>query len=267
MRSGKAENLPYQLSRWTDLPGARWEWFKEQLGQGSMVAFDQRDAMPDRWSLAPEDVLGFVFWTKNPANLIKDRDLILPHYKSVVHMTLTGWTEVELGAPTLYQGLDLMEKTVAAGFETTWRFSPIPMVEDVLDRFEAIAATVEGLGLKEVFVSFLQNNDRLPERRSDEVKFELLHAMSDCTNLRIKLCAEDRLTIPHTVAKGVCESAERFGASGPPPREGCGCAYSIDPFTVNESCTMGCLFCYAADTSLSRKKHNTTTARHLTVLP
>ena len=51
-----------------------------------------------------------------------------------------------------------------------------------------------------------------------------------------------------------------------PPSEGCGCVLMADPFTINESCTFGCQYCYAADKSLAPKKRNTTKG-HLPVVP
>jgi sulfatase maturation enzyme AslB (radical SAM superfamily) len=80
---------------------------------------------------------------------------------------------------------------------------------------------------------------------------------------------------PNNLASGICESGERFAVIPPvdptnlltsvlrqeralPPREGCGCALAVDPFTINETCTMGCSYCYAADKSLASKKRNTT---------
>ena len=111
IRSGKAEGLPYSLSRWTDLPAAKWPWFRAQLQQGWMAAFDPRTAVPSRWSLAPEDTLGLIFWSRKPITLIKNADLLKP-YPLVIHMTITGWEEVEIGAPGLDQSLDLMGRAV-----------------------------------------------------------------------------------------------------------------------------------------------------------
>ena len=111
--SGKAENLLYSLSRWTDLPIAKWSWFRQRLEQGWMLGIDPRTAMPGRWSLRPEDVLGLVFWTKNPTNLIEDAAL-LSEFPLVIHVTLTGWTEVEHGAPNIKWGLRRLGEVVEA---------------------------------------------------------------------------------------------------------------------------------------------------------
>jgi DNA repair photolyase len=280
MYSGKQERLPYSLSRWTDLPGSqnKWDWFKSQLVAGKMRAFDPRTAVPVEWSLAHQDTLGLIFWTKNPENLIRDERL-LASYPLVVHVTLTGWEEVEKGAPSLAEGLDLMRRAVDAfGPErVTWRFSPVPLVDDVLDRFERMASAISTIGIKEVYVAFLQENDLLPETRPRRSRVELLKQMSTKAHgLTVLICNEDNslsgsYEYPKNLRSGICESGERFMeplrhlamvrkevSPGNVVREGCGCALAVDPFTINETCTMGCAYCYAADKSLAPKKHNTT---------
>jgi hypothetical protein len=264
-KSGKAEGLPYSLSRWTDLPSAKWGWFEKQLDQGWMMAFDPRTAVPSRWSLKPEDTFGFIFWTRNPRNLLDYSDRLLD-YPLVIHFTLTGWHEVEHGAPDLNEGLHLLAKTVLT-FGTkrvVWRFSPVPLTEDVLDRFEVIAKAAKQLGLGQVYVSFLQENDRVPETRPRKVRMELLRQMAArVPELEVSVCGDDstfrvydKMGVPGNLHQGVCEDGRRFGPR--PPFEGCGCSLAVDPFTINEGCNMGCEFCYAADLSLSPAKRDTT---------
>jgi DNA repair photolyase len=273
MYSGKQDKLPYSLSRWTDLPAAKWDWFNEQLDQKFMIAIDPRTALPGIWSLKPEDTYGLIFWTKNPENLVKHADR-LKNYQKVVHMTLTGWTEVEKGAPDIQEGLELMQAaaTTFGAHNVTWRFSPVPLVDDVVDRFVKIAEGVEKIGIREVYLAFLQENDLMPERRHGRVRKELLKQMAARTKLHLMLCNEDRTfeaekkagssILPANLGPGICESGKRFASSAYnidlPKTEGCGCALAVDPFTINETCTMGCLYCYAADKTLSPKKRNTT---------
>lgn len=267
MLSGRTEKLPYSLSRWTDLPAAKWPWFEQQLDQGWMVGVDPRTAVPGKWSLAPQDTYGLVFWTKNPTNLILNADR-LKAYSLVIHMTLTGWEEVEKGAPTLKEGLALLARAaeVFHPSRVVWRFSPIPNTRDVVERFAVIAGEAEKIGLSEVYLAFLQENDLMPEHRPVRVRKELLKLMAARTKLKLKLCNEDRTlagpSMMENLGSGICESGERFLPSkyaiDAPKTEGCGCALAVDPFTINESCTMGCAYCYAANRDLAPKKRNTT---------
>lgn len=277
MLSGRTEKLPYSLSRWTDLPAAKWAWFEQQLSQGWMVGFDPRTALPGKWSLAPKDTFGLIFWTRNSKNLLATVDRLAP-YPLAIHFTLTGWHEVEKGAPGIEDGIAMLRDTVQAfgPDRVTWRCSPVPMVPDVLDRFARIAEAASEMGLKEVFVAFLQENDLMPENRGPRIRTELLKQLAvRSSGLRVLLCNEDRTLDlaskkgPPNLSKGICESGRRFAGSeytiDSPPTEGCGCALAVDPFTLNESCTMGCAYCYAADRSLAPKKRNTT--KGLPVLP
>lgn len=265
--AGKSERLLYSLSRWTDLPAAKWPWFKGRLEAGFMLGVDPRTAVPSLWSLKPQDVLGLVFWTKNPTNLIEDA-AILDGFPLVVHVTLTGWTEVEHGAPNIKWGLKRIQELVQVfGPEKViWRFSPVPAVPDVLDRFKTIARDIENMGLSQVYVSFLQTNDLMPELRSLKVQQDLLRQMAGLTSLRVLVCNENRVLegleqkAPN-LCYGVCEDGCRFTGGDPLrrlPLEGCGCALAVDPFTITEACSMGCAYCYAADRTLAVERRDTT---------
>lgn len=224
-----------------------------------MIAFDPRTAVPGRWSLAPEDTLGLVFWTKDPSNLLKDREL-LRGYQVQVHVTITGWHEVEKGTPDIDTAARLLKETVEAfGAENvTWRFSPVPLLptDVVLERYNHIATLVRQ---EEVFVSFLQDNDLVPETRDAGERSELLFEMAQVyPTTKVLLCNEDQTTLAFDgVSRGVCAPGFR-GALDASKFEGCGCVLMADPFTINESCTFGCTYCYASDKSLADKKRNTT---------
>jgi len=231
-----------------------------------MVGFDPRTAVPSKWSLDPEDVLGLVFWTRQPNNLIEHAEL-LKAYPLVVHMTATGWHEVEIGAPSINGAIGSMWRLIEAfGVDSVeWRFSPIPAVKDVVTRFEVLASNYAKMGLKRVYVAFLQDNDLMPERRSREEREAILREMAERSHgLEIVICQDDLgfglglLRTPN-LRYGVCENARRFTQGrGDLTFDDCGCALTVDPFNLNEACTMGCTYCYAADKRLAPDKRDTT---------
>jgi hypothetical protein len=278
LRSGLNENIPFSLSRWTDVPGdpGKWAWFKAQVAAGEMVAIDPRNAIPYIWSLRPEDTLGLVFWTKDPTNLIHDAAW-LQDYRFKIHVTLTGWEEVEKGAPTIHKGGRLLAEAIAkfGHSKVTWRFSPVPLLasDEVVTRFRLIAPYAKDAS---VYLSFLQTNDLIPETRGDAERIQLMLRLAEVAevwNIKVLLCNEDRTllgvkSLPSNLAPGICAPPEDFAipSHSKAPSEGCGCILMADPFTINESCTMGCRYCYAADKELSGKKRNTT-RHHLPVVP
>lgn len=267
MYSGAAERIPYSLSRYTDLPASKWSWFEQCLASKVMVAFDPRTAAPGVWSLSPEDTLGLVFWTKNPANLILSQKRLEP-YHVTVHMTATGWAEVEKGAPTLDQS-GMLLIAAARAFQVYWRFSPVPSLPEpeLLERFRRLLRYAERAGLRQVFVSFLQPNDQVPEVRPPKARFDLLNRMAGEAapfGVQVVLCKDDPTFADwrgQGFKTGACVQAVDFGGEGRVHLENCGCVLMVDPFTINESCTFGCAYCYAADKSLSPRKRNTTRRR------
>jgi hypothetical protein len=268
MYSGLTERIPYSLSRYTDLPASKWSWFEQCLSSKVMVAFDPRTAAPGLWSLSPDDTLGLVFWTKNPTNLILSQKRLEP-YRVTVHMTATGWSEVEKGAPTLDQAGKLLVEAAKA-FQVYWRFSPIPNLpeDELLSRFRRLLAYARDAGLRQVFVSFLQPNDQVPESRPPGARYDLLNRMADIAEalfgIQVVLCKDDRTFAGWSgqrFATEACVQAVDFGGERRVHLENCGCVLMVDPFTINESCTFGCAYCYAADKSLSPRKRNTTRRR------
>jgi hypothetical protein len=261
LRSGRAEGVPYSLSRWTDVPAAKWDWFKGALEKGSMQAFDPRTGVPDWWSLKPEETQALLFWTKDPKVLVQNERLLRPfHVKA--HVTITSWEEVEHGAPDPIDAafwFDLLG-THFGKENVSWRFSPVPLVPDVVERFKRLC---DKTWAKKVYISFLQPNDKIPETRDAEERVRLMVEMARVAadfGVHVILCNEDQTLVralagARNLSTGVCVPPGEF-AWTPPQAEKCGCAVMVDPFTINETCTFGCTYCYAADKTLAVKKRN-----------
>ena len=264
LHSGLTSGVPYSISRWTDVPATRWAWFKSSLEQNMMVAFDSRTSVPGVWSLRPYDTLGFLFWTKDPTNLISDKE-VLQDYRVIVHMTATGWSEVERGAPTLDESGRLLVATAKA-FDVRWRFSPIPLLPtyEVVTRFQRLAVYAADAGLDSVYTSFLQENDRIPESRTPFERFELLNVLADeasAFGLKVVHCNDDRSFLDFQGSRfqtGICADPLDFAPENGVAAESCGCVHMVDPFTINEACKFDCSYCYAGDKTLAPAKRNTT---------
>lgn len=233
-----------------------------------MEALDP-EGIPGQWSLRPEDTLGLIFWTKNPCRLLVASES-LAAYRVKIHVTVTGWHEVEHGAPDITLGTDLLCLTLRhfGPSNVTWRFSPVPLVPDTLERFEFILENAVKAGLRKVFVSFLQENDRLPETRSPIERTRLLQKMGALAHSRgveVQLCHDDLALLTGVgstpgLSLGVCAPPQDFlrHGHGLPPHENCGCVKAVDPFSLNEACAYACEYCYTADRQVALRKRNTT---------
>jgi hypothetical protein len=259
--SGKELNFPYSLSRYTDVPIDKWDYFKAVMKQREMLGFHPEQMIPYRWSLRADDTLGLIFWTKDPTNVMFEG---LPEkgYTVKLHVTVTGWEEVEPKAPNLNNGANLlaMANHLLGPENVYWRFSPIPMLpqDEVIRRFQLIAARSSDEGMSRVYASFLQENDLMPETRSETDRLNILIQMGEVAQqygVKVLLCNEDKLLVGHpdlhpNVASGVCAPPEDFSlpTRDKPPSEGCGCVLMVDPFGINESCSVGCKYCLDPET-------------------
>lgn len=234
MRSGAAENIAYSLSRWTDIVGTdrKWDWWQAALRAQSMISFDPHLATPATWSLRPQDVQSLIFWTKRPGKLLESYASLTP-YNVHVNITATGWHEVERGAPSLPEACQWLKCTPSM-FSTSWRFSPIPVLKEseVLNRFTVLAEFAAKGKLQKVYTSFLQANDKIPETRTKSEQTDLLG--------KLALRARD-------FGLYLVDWDEYLKMDLPENRP------MTDPFTINESCQMGCAYCYAVN---QPNKHN-----------
>ena len=276
--SGRELNFPYSLSRWTDVPIDKWEWFKSVMAQREMLGFHPEQMVPYRWSLRADDTLGFIFWTKDPTNVIW-ANLPEKGYKVKLHVTVTGWEEEEPGAPNLQTAANNLSMAyhVLGADSVIWRFSPIPILPqaDLISRFQLILARTSESEVKRVYTSFLQANDLMPETRSEMDRLNLLVQMGEVAQqygVKVLLCNEDKLLAKHpdlhpNVSSGVCAPPEDFALPkrDKPSSEGCGCVLMVDPFNINESCRVGCKYCYVTDREGS--PHRSDSSReHLKIL-
>lgn len=234
-----------------------------------MVGIDPLTGTPSPWSLHPDDTLGLVFWTKNPQNLIASNPQ-KEGFAIKVHVTVTGWYEAEGNAPDITAGAKLLSQA-AKEFQpenVRWRFSPIPIVSDVVSRFEKVLAVAADSGLSRVYLSFLQENDLVRETRQLQERSTILADLAEKAEQKgvsVLLCNEDKSLAGKrshpNLFSGVCAPPEDFLGSS--PSEGCGCALMVDPFTINEACSLMCKYCYASDKALWGARVDTTKGSRL----
>ena len=261
----------------TDIPAFYGEWFERRLEAGyCSVANPYNRRKVRRVSLLPEDVDGFVFWTRNlgpfMGRLSRVADLGRPF---VVQQTVTGYPrKLEPAALGAAEAVQLI-RAVADAYgprAAVWRYDPIVFTSLTpahfhIENFESLAGALEG-SVDEVVISFAQvyrkaaRNLDLAARNfgftwtdpPDGAKLDLAARLVEIAKSRgmsLSVCSQRKYIVPGAKAAR-CVDARRLAAVGGRPiraqlkgnRPECGCYESVD-IGEYDTCPAGCVFCYA----------------------
>lgn len=259
------------VSRRTDIPAFFSDWFMKRIKEGYlMVRNPMNYHQVSKISLSPEVVDCFVFWTKNPAEMIGKLDLIT-HYNYYFQFTITSYNDtLELNVPkktgviTTFKRLsDLIGKN-----RVIWRYDPILFTDSIDESyhykyFEKLASKLKDFTDKCV-ISFLDtyiNCERnlrhsritiLDEDNTVKVS-KLLNDIAMSNKIQLATCAEDIDLSSYGICKNKCidpllisniSSKEINVSKDKTQRDSCRCVTSIDIGSYN-TCSHNCLYCYA----------------------
>lgn len=260
-------------SRRCDIPATHAEWFVRCLRAGAASFTHPYSRQRCTVSLAPHDVIGFVFWSKDFSRFY---DVLAEvHARGFLFYCL--YTITGLGAPYEQHTttLDARIRDFQRLSETfgptrlVWRFDPIVLSEAIspdmtISRFALIASRLSTC-TRDCIVSFVQRYphmlQRLAQRRIRSIdppldeKRTLLHHLADLARtyaITLHVCCQDEL-VGGPIKKAHCVDIWRFrelaGATLPGiPRRGtrpqCGCSASTDIGSYH-ACPHACLYCYA----------------------
>jgi hypothetical protein len=267
-------------SRRTDIPAFYSEWFMNRLQEGYCLVpnpFNPRQV--SRISLVPESVDAIVFWSKNPAPMLRFLSTVENlGYRFYFLFTVNGYPKaLEPGLPTLAERIStFIELSERIGpRRVIWRYDPI-ILSNRTDAsyhrktFENLCRQLAG-STQRVITSIItlyrktQRNlaplekqgyvfDKDP-RSNPEIEALLSH-MATCAaehGLDIFACAEKIDYIPLGIRPSSCIDAalirELWGIpvsskKDPGQREHCGCAMSRD-IGMTDTCPHGCPYCYS----------------------
>jgi hypothetical protein len=259
----------------TDIPAFYAAWFLARLRAGYCRVANPYGGGTHRVSLAPGDVDGFVFWTRNMRPLMADLDRVRQVAPFTVQFTLTGYPRaLESSVIGLEEGVAQMHELrrrfgprVAA-----WRYDPIVFGAGLdpaahLANFAGLARQLAGtvdevaLSVVHLYRKTRRNLDRAAQRHRFlwhdppvEGKRELLAELAAIAvghGIVPTLCSQPELLVPG-LDEARCIDAERLADVAQHPiagresgnRPGCRCALSRD-IGAYDTCPHGCVYCYA----------------------
>jgi len=260
-------------SRRTDIPAYYSEWFANRIEAGFVLVRNPRNPRQvSKISLSPDIIDGIVFWTKNPANMMKHLPE-LSDYMYYFQFTLTPYgKDIEPNLPSKTNEVLQTFKQLSAiiGKERViWRYDPILINEKYtvdyhLHAFETMAKELKS-STKKVIISFIDTHYRNVKSNlgalglkdfEDEQKVELakkLVAIAACYGLAIESCSSKIDLQPFGIKPSRCIDYKLFeelsgcelkASKDKNQRAECGCMASID-IGVYNTCLHGCKYCYA----------------------
>jgi hypothetical protein len=270
----------------TDIPAFYAPWFMARLAAGFCRVRNPYGGPDSTVSLAPSDVDGFVFWTRNLGPLMPHLEAIGRRAPFYVQFTITGYPrplERAVVAPERASDQLLALRAAFGPRAGIWRYDPI-VISSLTpaawhrETFAGLARRLAG-SVDEVVVSFAaiyrktrRNLDAAARRHgfawedpTPEAKTALLAelaAIAASEGMRLTLCTQPDLVGPD-IQPARCIDAERLGDIAGRAltrrekgnRPGCLCTESRD-IGAYESCPHGCVYCYAvAGAERARRNH------------
>lgn len=267
----------------TDIPAFHADWFRARLAAGFARVRNPYGGPPATVSLAPADIDGFVFWTRNCGSFMTALEAVAARrHPFVVQFTLTGYPRAlepfTLAADAALGQMRALRDRFGPRV-AVWRYDPIVIGSLTppdwhVANFSRLAAALAGL-TDEVVTSFVQpyrktarNLDAAAGRHGfswrdpppDEKRALLaeLAAIAAGHGLRLTLCTQPEL--PEFAAARCIDAARLAAVAGRPltargkgNRPGCLCAESRD-IGAYDSCAQGCAYCYAVSSHATAKR-------------
>jgi len=280
------------VSRRTDIPAFYGDWFMRRLKDGFAGVANPFGDQKHIVSLKQEDVIAFVFWSKNFTPFLENLKII-DHlgYKFYFNYTVTAMPPVfesNLDKQAAIAALKQLSREYSPR-HINWRFDPI-IISDVCDRdfyirvFEKLASEFEGV-VKRCYFSFVVEYDKVKRNFAELTKQKAVKIIDCSYDLKIGLanklaeiahqygiemfsCCGDylvngKIKKAHCIDGVIIEqlfSTGGFPYSDKPTRKQCGCTESTD-IGAYDTCPHGCVYCYA---NANKEKTFEAAARHET---
>lgn len=271
--SNSSEKKIISVSRRTDILAFYSDWFLQTLKSGFVTIENPFNHKRLVLNINPENILGFVFWSRYPAGIKK----VFKHIDSIfgqnhyLNYTINDYPEeLEPRKPNLDKVLYLVDFLYDKYGENyiKWRFDPIFVSKAtpkdfVLNKFYFLCNKLQGK-VKTCITSFVDIYPKVRRRlrRNSKVELidlsyeeqkDLLLAMKEIANdfgIELLLCCEGNLSNDLNLSPASCVNPLRFKNYGnfsfkiAPTRKDCTCYKSFDIGFYN-SCLFDCIYCYS----------------------
>ena len=258
-------------SRRTDVPAFYSEWFFNRLQAGFVEVRNPRNPRQIRTvSLLPEDVDGFVFWSRHPAPMLDKLDLLTDHPFYFQYTFTPYGRALEPNLPPQSERLDTFRRLAddVGPHRVIWRYDPILFSQDIglsyhENSFTVLARQLAGFTGQCVisFIDLYRHIEKkltpLAIRALEENEMRLLGKtlshIAASFGMTLETCAEQIDLSACGIKHGRCIDDRLMSEiSGKPfrlskdryQRKACGCVSSVD-IGVYNTCAHECVYCYA----------------------
>ena len=272
------------VSRRCDIPRFQFKWFMERVNAGFVDAVNPFNAnqvkrvrlVPFQQETdTPESVEAFVFWTRNPLNILANAaDLTQRGFHFYVMVTVTGYPlELEpsmIGTEKALHAIKELAQKIGPE-RVIWRYDPI-IISSISNEdfhrknFSSLAQALSGY-VKRVIIS-VYNDYQKPAQRLEALERtgilkmiktadlpELLTDLAksaEAAGMEIQSCAAKEDYSALGIKPGACIDAElinklpglKIGGKDKNQRPNCLCCKSVD-IGAYGICSAHCVYCYA----------------------
>jgi len=257
----------------SDIPAFHGGWFGARLAEGFVDVPNPYGAKPYRVSLAPADVDGFVFWTRNTRPFHAGLDAAAAVAPFMVTYTVTGYPEqLERGVPPVAHAVTEVARLAShhGPRAVVWRYDPVLWSDltpagfhrqnfaRLADRLSPHVDEVT-FSAATLYAKSTRNLKRMapgvavadPDDAAKRDLLAELGAIAVDHGLRPTVCSQPHLLSGPLQPAACIDTARLSDIAGHPVharqkgnRPGCACAESRD-IGRYDSCAHGCAYCYA----------------------
>ena len=278
------------VSRRTDIPAFYGDWLMNRLKAGFVGVVSPFGGKKYVVSLKPEDVLCFVFWSKNFTPFLEHLKTVDDlDFRFYFNYTVTALPVAFEGNVDKQAGIKTLKtlSRIYSPAHINWRFDPIIISSGCdsdyyIKEFEHLACEFEGL-VERCYFSFVTLYDKVKRNLqeiekatsikvnncNEDLKIDLANRLAEIAQghgMTLYSCCGDYL-VNNQIKKGHCIDGNviehLFFPEGlkyeiKPTRPECGCTESTD-IGAYDTCPHGCVYCYA---NANKRTAQRTYARH-----